>query len=295
MKQFFIVFLVFALLTGCKKENNDPVDDSLAVPELSPKPGYVPFNTLVRVSSDVVGGKTEYSVNGTDWMAGDSLLLTQSANLRIRTRVNGKVSRSVDAQYQLTFNKVLIIGNSITRHPPAPQLEWYGDWGMAASAADKDYVSLLKKELLKRNPKTEFLATNKGSTFETTFWTMDTRQFFKDEKAFGADLIIMRIGDNVGETFVKKLNFEPEFDTLMTYLTENFKGKVVCTGAFFDHPEASAAIERVSIKRGFGYTYLYSINNRGNTAYGLFKDAGVASHPSDAGMEAISKKILEFL
>ena len=39
----------------------------------------------------------------------------------------------------------LCIGNSILQHPPAAHLGWYWNWGMAASAEDKDYYSVMQK------------------------------------------------------------------------------------------------------------------------------------------------------
>ena len=43
--------------------------------------------------------------------------------------------------------KVMFFGNSITRHEPNASLGWYGDWGMAASSKEKDFVHLVVKAL----------------------------------------------------------------------------------------------------------------------------------------------------
>ena len=64
-------------------------------------------------------------------------------------------SNTVSALGQIDVNKfvsifkrggakrVLFFGNSITRHEPNPSLGWYGDWGMAASREENDYVHTL--------------------------------------------------------------------------------------------------------------------------------------------------------
>ena len=43
--------------------------------------------------------------------------------------------------------KILIIGNSISRHHVKPSIGWTSHWGMAASAREKDYVHILISEL----------------------------------------------------------------------------------------------------------------------------------------------------
>lgn len=38
--------------------------------------------------------------------------------------------------------RVLFVGNSITRHGPKPEAGWHNDWGMAATAREKDIAKL---------------------------------------------------------------------------------------------------------------------------------------------------------
>lgn len=42
----------------------------------------------------------------------------------------------------LTFQKTLILGNSITFSEASPEIGWFGNWGMAASAQNKDFAHL---------------------------------------------------------------------------------------------------------------------------------------------------------
>ncbi len=53
--------------------------------------------------------------------------------------------------------KILFVGNSITRHTPKVEIGWPYDWGMAASAAEKDYVHLVMKKVREIRPDAEYM------------------------------------------------------------------------------------------------------------------------------------------
>lgn len=97
-----------------------------------------------------------------------------------------------------TPKKVLVLGNSITWHPPGPDLKWFGNWGMAATAADKDFLSLLTKKIKENNEQNEVLGRN-VYPFERTYETIKLTEF-EDLKAFKADIIVIRFGENISET-----------------------------------------------------------------------------------------------
>ena len=51
-----------------------------------------------------------------------------------------------------TSYKVLCLGNSITRHEYSESVEWYSDWGMAASKPENDYCHVLESLLNEKHP-----------------------------------------------------------------------------------------------------------------------------------------------
>ncbi|RYC70656.1 SGNH/GDSL hydrolase family protein [Spirosoma sordidisoli] len=105
------------------------------------------------------------------------------------------------------YNKVLIVGNSITNHPAIP--DWGGGtkaWGMDASAANKDYVHILTNYLRSKNPNVQVcqlgdfppLTINDGSYFEGNYWQLQGGlERYNPATAFGADAIVIRLAENV--------------------------------------------------------------------------------------------------
>ena len=56
--------------------------------------------------------------------------------------------------------KLAILGNSITYHEPNPSLGWYGQYGMAASSAENDYVHVLLSKLSEAGRPADCLIAN---------------------------------------------------------------------------------------------------------------------------------------
>ena len=72
--------------------------------------------------------------------------------------------------------KVMFLGNSITKHGVAPQIGWHGDWGMAASKQENDYVHLCEKEILKKFPQSSFCIVQ-GAEWERRYKDSDIFNF----------------------------------------------------------------------------------------------------------------------
>lgn len=83
------------------------------------------------------------------------------------TVAEGDESSAVDLPVgRLRIEKILFLGNSSTFHPPRDEVDWQGNWGMAASAADKDYVHLLVTKLGQELGGTQQLMAKNIADFE---------------------------------------------------------------------------------------------------------------------------------
>ena len=97
----------------------------------------------------------------------------------------------------LRVGKLLFLGNSITQHGPKPEIGWAGDWGMAASALDKDYVHVLAAQIGKAAGGQPRILAKNIADFERGHPTYDIAAGMKDELAFRPDVVIVAIGENV--------------------------------------------------------------------------------------------------
>jgi hypothetical protein len=186
--------------------------------------------------------------------------------------------------------RVLVFGNSITRHAPKAEIGWYGDYGMAASCAEKDYVHRLYAKLTESGREV-YMRVRQTAAWELEFMAGDYFSRFDGEKDFGADIIIFRLGENV-----KSAEF-PYFceaaKDLIDYVNSKC-GKVLITTCFWRNEVLDEAIKELADANSYALVDIGCLDDS-LMALGLFEHSGVAAHPGDEGMEFIANKIFESL
>jgi alpha-galactosidase len=211
-------------------------------------------------------------------------------------------STSVEAQNPATGKpqKVLILGNSITRHGPKADIGWTGNWGMAASAEEKDFVHLIEKALTARagaGSKPTVLAVNIAE-FERNYATYDVDTKLKDAIDFGADLIILAIGENVPalNTEDSKTQFKASLQKLLTRLKADRNPRIIVRSSFWANATKDEILKQACQDTGGVFVDISALGkDEANYARSErpFKHEGVARHPGDKGMQAIADAIVK--
>lgn len=191
--------------------------------------------------------------------------------------------------------KILIIGNSITRHGPDASIGWLGDWGMAASEIEKDYVHLLIKKVKIVNPNAQFLILQLAEWEQRYQDEKAAENILKQAENFGADVIISRIGENCNPENTIENEFSLHYDGLIKKLNPK-NGKVIITTCFWKQDGIDNGLRDVANQNNHILIELGELESDGrNMALGLFKHTGIQMHPGDRGMIAIAELIWEKL
>jgi len=189
------------------------------------------------------------------------------------------------------INKVLILGNSLTQHGPEPGMGWYGNWGMAASSEENDFVHLLIQKFHTYDKYVNVKYGNIAENFEKKFWNFDSLDF-KIYKDFAADLIIIRLGENVNDSYANYYGLNTYLLYLIDYLRKDPGVVICCTSSFWPNTNIDDQIENLCLNNGFLFVSLSGLYiDKTNTAIDEFDNPVVGAHPSDKGMKSIANRI----
>ncbi len=189
------------------------------------------------------------------------------------------------------IRKVLVMGNSLTRHAPSPTLGWQGDWGMAATARERDFAHLLHERLCRFQP---------DPRPELIIESLNARQFpskvdqFPRLAAHNADLIIIQIGDNLPESEATLETLGRPYEQLLMALKKGRHPLIYGVGVWGGGPKRNALMKEACDRQGAGFITIHHLfPNRNNRAAseGHFTHAGVNWHPGDRGMQAIAEAL----
>lgn len=194
-----------------------------------------------------------------------------------------------------TGRRILFVGNSITLHGVLKDIGWDNEWGMAASALEKDYVHLVTAAVLEKEPDA-YCALSQVADWERNYKTgSEHHEPFKAAREFGADVIVLRFVENCPYDGFDADAFYKEYKNLIDYLNPDGKAKLIFTTGFWKHPGDDTII-KVAKEYNSPVEYLGELGEQPEMrADGLFEHTGVAHHPGDKGMQAIADAILKHI
>ena len=193
--------------------------------------------------------------------------------------------------------RVLVYGNSITFHGRAPKLGWNADWGMAASAPEKDFAHLVVAGLeARRGEKADYRFRNLA-TLERGYVGADLSDAadLAADVAYAPDYVVIAIGENVPPVDeAHAAGYEKFLVALAKPLAESAKRpQVVMRSPFWRNAVKAACTARAAAAVGAAYVDAGPLCEADeNMALGLFSHPGVAKHPGDLGMKRLADLIL---
>ncbi len=189
-------------------------------------------------------------------------------------------------------SKILVVGNSLSRHAPLPAEKWNGNWGMAATTEDKDYLHVLKKELDRLYPEKPHTIKifRPGNEADMTLGT----EIVKEK----ADLVIVQVGENFrGQCTPGDLG--AKYKIMLQTLKKRVSPNIICVGTWALGAEKNPCgevEEAAAHQLNIPYVPIFDLAKVGNSG---FHDPNLAHtgdpvkwHPSDKGMKAIADKII---
>ena len=188
--------------------------------------------------------------------------------------------------------KVLIVGNSITRHAPAPEIGWENNCGMAASSEEQDYIHLLYNSLNEKEP--YCFMVMQIADFERTFrYKSLDKEELKKIQEFSPDIVVGRLSENVTLEDCKNNAWMQAYGQFLKSCGSATTKYVLTTG-FWKSEDVDIQTRKLGIENHWKLVELGDLGDDPVMRAGSkFWHKGVAVHPGDAGMYAIAKRIYQ--
>jgi lysophospholipase L1-like esterase len=194
--------------------------------------------------------------------------------------------------------RILFLGNSITLHGPSAKVGWPNNWGMAASAQEKDYVHLLLDSMAKLSGSQPEARITNIADFERHYDTYDLDSGLKQDLDFKPDMVVVAIGENVSALVSEesKTKFKARFARLLSALKKSGQPAIFVRSCFWADKAKDDILRESSAAAGGVFVDISGLSkDESNYARSerSFAHAGVANHPGDKGMKAIADALLK--
>ena len=192
--------------------------------------------------------------------------------------------------------RVLVYGNSIALHTPKPDIGWTGEWGMAASAREKDFAHLVVAGLESRRGERADFRIRNLALLERNY-TTNLAEFAElaADVSWAPEYVVIALGENVPAIDAASAPAYTRFlVSLARPLAESASHPVVVMRSPFWRNDVKAACT-ASAANEVGAAYVDAGplgDDAANKAIGQFEHTGVANHPGDLGMSRLANLIL---
>lgn len=189
--------------------------------------------------------------------------------------------------------RIMFIGNSITRHGILPSIGWNNDFGMAASAKEKDYVHLLISKFNREFDDAAYCICQVAEWERQYKQGENVLSAYEKARNFNADILIVRTVENCPRDDFEPETFKNQLEKLISYLNPSGNAKVVMTTSFWKHVATQTLLEFAK-EHNIPIATLEDLGEDDNMkAIGFFEHEGVANHPGDKGMQTIAERIYD--
>jgi hypothetical protein len=197
----------------------------------------------------------------------------------------------------LDVSRILFLGNSITYHPALPSIGWYNNWGMAASAEDKDYVHVLTTAIAARAGATPQIMVKNIFEFETNYTGYAIASNLAAELAFQPTVLVLAIGENVTLSSQTDIgNYAAACANLLETFKANSHPVIFSRGCFWSNPTKDGIMQAVTESEGGTYVDIGALGSDPlNYAYSeepYALNTIINGHPGDRGMAGIADALL---